>query len=234
MYLFQIKQFYLMKNNLIKYIVTLCISISISLILLATRIYFSDRVTYFFLIWNLILASIPFVISMFMFLYKNKIKSNFTFCMLLFSWLIFFPNAPYIITDLVHFKQREIIPLWFDIVLILSFIWNGMILGYTSLVFIQEVISEKFNNIIGWIVTIFSIVLSSFGIYLGRYLRWNSWDIISNPFALFTDVLYRFFNPFDHPKTYGVTFLFSIFLISGYLMIRQLMKVNFKQSSNKL
>jgi uncharacterized membrane protein len=69
-------------------------------------------------------------------------------------------------------------------------------------------------------------VLSSFGIYLGRYLRWNSWDVFTNPLTLFYDILNRVIHPFAYPRTYGVTILFSAFLLLGYITIRQLAGLN--------
>jgi uncharacterized membrane protein len=92
-------------------------------------------------------------------------------------------------------------------------------LGYASLMDIQAVVTYRFNTYVGWAISVGSLILGSFGIYLGRYLRWNSWDVISSPGRLLEDVAERLLHPSAHPTTYGVTIIFSIFLVLGYLLI---------------
>jgi uncharacterized membrane protein len=94
-------------------------------------------------------------------------------------------------------------------------------LGYASLLDIQSVFTQHFNKWIGWSISISSLVLGSFGIYLGRYLRWNSWDVVSSPQGLLHDIAVRIMDPVGHPQTYGVTLIFSLFLVLGYLLLFQ-------------
>lgn len=132
-------------------------------------------------------------------------------------WLAFLPNAPYILTDFVHFRHRPPVPLWYDLALLLSCAGTGLLLGYASLANVQSFIARRFGPRVGWLTAVASLVLSAFGIYLGRFLRWNTWDMVTNPIALLTDVAPRVLNPFAHPRTTGVTVVFGGMLVLGYV-----------------
>ncbi len=181
--------------------------------------YYSGSFTYLFLIWNLFLAIIPYVISTFFLLYYKKIRSLWLTAIVLFSWLLIFPNAPYIVTDFFHLEPRASVPYWFDLGLILSFAWNGLMLGFVSLYDVQTALSRRYGVIKGWVFSLLSLVLASFGIYLGRYERFNSWDILTNPVDLFVDITNRFIHPMQHPRTMLMTILFSAVLIFAYVML---------------
>jgi uncharacterized membrane protein len=190
--------------------------------LVALRVRYTSKITFVFLVWNIFLAVIPYAVSTLLVLYHEKIKNRWLLAIHFLLWLCFFPNAPYILTDLFHLKQRSGVPYWYDLALILFFAWNGLMLGYASLLDIQSVLTRHFNRLVGWIVAIGSLVLGSFGIYLGRYLRWNSWDVLSSPKGLLHDIAVRVLDPMAHQQTYGVTLIFSAFLVLGYLLIFQL------------
>jgi uncharacterized membrane protein len=210
-------------------IVVLSLLFSVSLI--AARVYFTEKVTFVFLVWNLFLAAIPFVISSVLVVYQHKLSRVVLFSGFLL-WLLFFPNAPYILTDLFHLKERTGVPLWFDLMVILSAAWNGLILGLLSLQDIQHVISKRFSVIWSWVAVTLSLGLCGFGIYVGRYLRWNSWDVVTNPVGLTADLLERITDPFTHPRTVGVTVLYTAFLLLAYLFFTQLAKLNFKEEQH--
>lgn len=214
----------LRENNRLSVTVILAMSCLLSVSLEAFRVYYSGFNTYLFLIWNLFLAILPYVISTFFLLYYRKINSFAVNAMIIVSWLLLFPNAPYIVTDFFHLEPRVNIPFWFDLGLILSFAWNGLMLGFISLYDIQTALARKFGVIKGWLFAVFSLVLGSFGIYLGRYERFNSWDVITNPMELFIDIANRFIHPFSHPRTMLMTILFSVVLISGYVTLVMMFK----------
>ena len=195
-------------------------ALCVTLVVLGVR--YTSKITFVFLVWNIFLALIPYAISTIVVLYHERIRNRWLLVIPFLAWLCFFPNAPYILTDLFHLKPRTGVPFWFDLALILFFAWNGLMLGYASLLDMQSVITQHFNIWIGWAVAIGSLVLASFGIYLGRYLRWNSWDVISSPIGLLDDIYVRILNPMAHQHTYGVTIIFSAFLVIGYLLIFQL------------
>lgn len=200
----------------------LFVSTLFTICLIAARIYVTQKVTFAFLIWNLILAAIPFVISTFMISFESKIKAAGLF-LLLACWLVFFPNAPYILTDFFHLRQRPDVPLWFDLMVILSAAWNGLILGLLSLLDMQHIITKRFSKLTGWLFVTVSLFLCGFGIYIGRYLRWNSWDIVTNPVALGYDLIERIADPVLHPRTLGVTVLYMLFLFIVFAFFRLLM-----------
>lgn len=203
---------------------TMGISSMLCLLLLIVRIQWSGSIFYVFLVWNLFLAWIPFLCAFLLAEAKAGARSKYMLAALFGVWLLFFPNSPYIVTDLFHFRQKLGIPLWFDLVLILSFAWNGLLLGFASLFEVQRFLKFYFNagRVNAFIV--FLMILCSFGIYLGRYPRWNSWDIISNPVALSGDIINMLLHPLENTRMIGVTFFFSLFLIASYWTLGALIR----------
>jgi len=218
-----IRFFQLLKEkNRLNLLILFFLTTALCVTLVVLRVRYTSKITFVFLIWNIFLALIPYAISTLLVLYHEKIRNRWVLAIPFLLWLCFFPNAPYILTDLFHLKQRSGVPFWYDLALILFFAWNGLMLGYASLLDMQAVLTRHFNLWIGWLVAIGTLMLGSFGIYLGRYLRWNSWDVISSPRGLLHDIYVRVLDPMGHPQTYGVTVIFSVFLVIGYLMIFQL------------
>ena len=190
------------------------------------RYIYSDTKAYLFLNWNLFLAFLPWLLSFSIILFP-KVKDNkiFLTCLLL-SWVAFFPNAPYILTDLFHLKLQSNVPIWFDLMLILSFAWTGLLFGFISLFQIENLFSFKLNPRYISAFSIMFLFISGFGVYIGRFLRWNSWDILTNPIQLFNDILHRFINPFQHPRTWGMTILMGLFLTFVYFTLKYFQKSN--------
>jgi len=209
-------------NGRLRMNVLMLFSCLFSLILVIYRVHSTGSITYVFLIWNLILALIPFGITSLITSNSSIEKSKIGFWLLFICWFVFIPNAPYIITDLFHLRFTHSFPIWFDLLLILSFAWNGLILCYLSIAEMQEVIQRKFSPIYGWIMSLSLLLLSGFGIYLGRYLRWNSWDLLNNTEQVFFDISERVTSPTMHLRTWGVTLGFGVFLIIGYLVFKEL------------
>jgi uncharacterized membrane protein len=188
--------------------------------LLFFRMIYTSNTTFIFLVWNLFLASIPFIISSFYLRFDKNLKSGIFLLFTLIVWLPFFPNAPYILTDLFHLWQKNDIPLWFDLILILTFAWNGMLFGFFSLNQLHRIVVKRYNQLAGTAFVIFSLTAGSFGIYIGRYLRWNSWDIISHPLSLAYDIANVFIHPVRNSSVYGMTIFFSCFLLISYSVIQ--------------
>jgi uncharacterized membrane protein len=212
----------LKEKNRLNLMILFFLTTALCVTLVALRVRYTSKITFVFLVWNIFLAVIPYAVSTLLALYHEKIKNRWLLAIPFLLWLCFFPNAPYILTDLFHLKQRSGVPYWYDLALILFFAWNGLMLGYASLLDMQNVLTRHFNPLVGWIAAIGSLVLGSFGIYLGRYLRWNSWDVLSSPKGLLHDIAVRVLDPMAHQQTYGVTLIFSAFLVLGYLLIFQL------------
>lgn len=196
----------------------LCFSFSIF------RFIYTDTKVFLFLNWNLFLAFVPWAVTSITILKPNIQSYKITIIILLAVWLLFFPNAPYILTDLFHLRLKSSMPKWFDLILILSFAWTGLVFGFLSLWDIEKILTKSLNQIWISIISISLLFIGSFGIYLGRYLRWNSWDIIGEPFNLLYDITDRLINPFDHPRTWGVTIFKGIFLNMIYWTFRMVKK----------
>jgi len=190
--------------------------------LLAARFLRTGSGAYAFLVWNLFLAIIPLLAAAALTAAHQR-RSAVSIQALWFAvWLTFFPNAPYIITDFVHLKPRALSPLWYDMALLLSFAGTGLLIGYASLVLVQRRIESRFGRRVGWAVAGVVLFLSAFGIYLGRFLGWNSWDIVADPVRLFADLTDRVMNPLAHARTFGVTVIYGAALLLGYLALRVL------------
>ena len=201
----------------------LATSVALSVILVVSRVLMTGRLLFLFLIWNLFLALIPFAISTMLGIAKGPLRARLLVPVGA-AWLLFFPNAPYILTDLFHLERRAGVPFWYDLALILSCAWNGLMLAYASLADMQRLVQRRLGTGAGWAFATVALLLSSFGIYLGRYLRFNSWDVLANPLTLFYDIVNRILHPFSFPGTWGVTLVFGVFLLIGYSTVRLLGK----------
>lgn len=173
---------------------------------------------YAFLIWNLFLAWIPFIIAYFTYTAPLGRKQIYVVVPIAaFLWLIFFPNAPYILTDFQHLAIWRDMPVWYDVMLLIWFAFTGLLLGMVSLFLMQEIVRREFGNWVGWGFVAIVAALCSAGIYMGRFLRWNSWDILRNPtgIALFT------FERIQEPslQAIGFTGLFAAFFLFLYITL---------------
>lgn len=209
--------------------IALVLSSLVCIGMLVLRAFYTNSLTFSFMIWNLFLAWIPFVIASGMYvMHIKKRKQRIAQLVLGGAWLAFFPNAPYLITDLMHIsvlQAKQTAPEWFDVLFMTSFAVTGLLLGFVSLYFVQLIIKNLYSKTIGWIMVTIVLLLSSFGIYLGRFLRWNSWDVVSQPGLLAFDVLDRIINPLSHPTTILFTILYFAFLGSTYLVVYMLTRI---------
>ena len=190
-----------------------------SITLLAGRMYATGYLTFKFLVWNLFLAWMPLGFAAAANRVHGIAKRPWLALGFAAGWLLFFPNAPYILTDLFHLRPRGI-PYWFDLLLILSFAVNGLLLGLASLFEIHSWLNRHYKAWIGWAVIGTALIAGGYGIYLGRYLRWNSWDIIKEPVALLQDTLRPLLHPFDNKETIAMTLGFAAFMGLCYLVLR--------------
>ncbi|WP_223649185.1 DUF1361 domain-containing protein [Hymenobacter psoromatis] len=202
-------------------LLVLGLSLALSFALIAVRILLTGQLQFTFLLWNLFLAAIPFGLSAALTLAARPPAGR-----LLLPvgavWLLFFPNAPYLITDLFHLVPRRGVPYWYDLALIMSCAWNGLMLAFASLLDMHTLVRQRLGFWAGWGFVNLALGLSAFGVYLGRYLRYNSWDILSNPFTLFYDIVQRLLHPFHNWQTWGVTVVFWAFLLIAYATVRLL------------
>jgi uncharacterized membrane protein len=198
--------------------------------LIAMRATRTGSTSYAFLLWNLFLAAIPAVAAWLFTLAAARRARTVQFVTFM-VWLLFLPNAPYLITDFIHLRPHPVVPLWFDVALFTSCAGTGLLLGYTSLADVQHVIARRHGRSAGWTVAAVSLLLSGFGVYVGRFLRWNSWDAVTNPQRLFADIVSRVVNPLSHPRTVGMTIIYGAGLLLGYIALRVIGSTTERRSS---
>lgn len=163
--------------------------------------------------WNLVLAWVPFVVALVVYVRASS-ASVASLVGLSCVWLLFFPNAPYVVTDLKHIGRGGGIPILYDVLLLSAAAWTGLLLGLTSL-FLMHGIARRFLGVVNaWAVVVVVLVLSSFGVYLGRVQRWNSWDVFTRPEALLRDATQGL-----HARPLALTVLFTSFLLVTYLVL---------------
>lgn len=222
------------KNGLNSIIKTLGVLSIVGFIMIAFRVQNQKNIRFAFLIWNLFLAWVPLILSLGM-NHIDKIKEYSTkktiyLLCLGFCWLIFFPNAPYIVTDIIHLSNYNYYTIsdysysfdssfiiWYDFILIMLFVFTGYILGHVSLYNVHSIIEKKFKKMVGWIFIFIVSILSGFAIYLGRFIRLNSWEIVSNPVNLIKTILANI-----NIGSIKFTLMFGIFIFLIYIAIHNL------------
>jgi uncharacterized membrane protein len=186
--------------------------------LLVVRI---DRVgepAFVFLVWNLFLAWIPFLLSLCVAVVHRRGGPRPLLWVLGAFWLLFLPNAPYILTDFIHLGRVKGAPLWFDAALIGTFATAGLGLGLASLFLVHHVVEARAGRVVGWAVAVSSLVLCAVGIYLGRFPRFNSWDVITDPQSLAGVVMVRLADPLGNPFLLRFGVLMSALLVGSYVV----------------
>ncbi|HXT40396.1 MAG TPA: DUF1361 domain-containing protein [Candidatus Angelobacter sp.] len=176
----------------------------------------SHQPAYFNLVWNLFLAWLPLG---FAFVAGAFRPPRGRFVLWAFLWLLFLPNSPYLVTDLVHLKPRPPVPLWFDILLVQSFVLTGLLLGFLSLHLMHRRVSHSFGWRSGWLFTLVVLGLTAFGIYLGRFERWNSWDLFLRPIGLLSNVADVLLHPRTHKAAVVFSFLCAVLLFVSYFAL---------------
>lgn len=164
--------------------------------------------SFIFLSFNLILAWIPLLFALLIERQQKPYLLPFLFA----GWLAFFPNAPYIITDLLHLKPRHGVPFWYDTMLLYSFALTGLLVGMYSALLVYYRLKQTAPTWLARLSMLAIMFISGYGIYLGRFLRWNSWDLVTNPDEILMDTLHRLAHPFTYPRAYTMTLVVGILL----------------------
>jgi len=187
--------------------------------LVAARVAYSDTDRHVGLIWNLFLAWSPFILAYIAHAISwRRIWLYLVLPFIAFVWLIFFPNAPYMLTDLQDLARRAgEAPLWYDVIIVVWCSWTGMLLGVISLYLMQDIIQRAFSRFTGWAFVFIISGLSSFGIYIGRFVRLNSWDILQNPTEAAVDILGVIIDP--SRRLAAFTLLYTFFFLFVYLLL---------------
>jgi uncharacterized membrane protein len=188
--------------------------------LMVFRIVYTGYLLFAFLAWNLFLAYLPFLISKRMTMQRPKRKWIFLFGA--FAWLLFIPNAFYIITDLFHLDMNESVPLWYDLALLLSFAWTGLLFGILSVRQMEKLFEQAFNRKLDLFFILPVMALNGFGVFVGRYLRFNSWDVITSPIQLIKDIVYLFIHPIRNRFDWSMIVCYTILLTLIYYGIKRI------------
>ncbi len=184
-----------------------------SVALLGVRQYEFGDTRYAYLVWNLTLAWIPLVLAGLLVAAYARRRPAVELLAIGLAWLVFLPNAPYVLTDFIHLgtEHRQ-----FDAILLASFAFTSLALGFASLLLVQLVVTRAAGAAMGWFVALSSLAAASVGIYLGRILRLNSWDVVRRPGHLAEITLTRLQDPFGNRQLLGFVIVLCGFLTIAY------------------
>ena len=190
-------------------------------LMLIGRMLIAGEVRFMFLIGNLLLAWFPLPFACVIYTWRaRKVHRPKLLLLCATVWFLFYPNAPYLITDLVHLKTRLPVPRWYDLILMMSFAWTGVFLGVFSLYLMQEVIRAWRGRIASWIFAITMLALGALGVFIGRFWRWNSWEVFTRPLGLAADTVKRLkLGDMDLAELAGFSLTFFAFSLLTYLTI---------------
>lgn len=181
--------------------------------MIVLRAWYSGRLLYTFLLWNLFLAWLPFLFAW------AAYRKPFITVIYGPLWLLFFPNAPYLVTDFIHLRQFDAVPIWYDAIMLFTFALTGLMLGFLSLYMMQSLVARRFGGVWSWLFAVAAVGMSGYGVYVGRFLRWNSWDVFRQPMSLLADVANSLLNPAYFLKTYTVSFSLSAIMLFAYVVM---------------
>jgi uncharacterized membrane protein len=201
-----------------RYLASVGLLSAAAILLLGFRIVLSGTVRYWFVPENLALAWIALFLAWLLSKeLKNRRWLSWQNLGLTVLWLLFLPNTWYVLTDYIHIFPNGEVSQLFDIVLMSLLVFTGFILGFTSLFLVHRELLHRIGGLKSYLLVEVAIFTSSFAIYLGRDLRWNSWDVIKNPGGVLVNVSDRIVDPFGSQRALNVTILFFLFISVIYL-----------------
>jgi uncharacterized membrane protein len=199
------------------YPLVLCTMLCFSFIL--TRRIGFGHAGYPFLVKNLFLAWMPYVLSMgALWFHRTQPHRRYRIAAIWTAWLALLPNAPYLFTDLIHWRRWNDAPWWFDLGMFLMFALAGCFCGIASLRIMHDLARGVIGEVGGWLFVMTASVLTGFGIYLGRFERWNSWWVLTRPRFVLSQLAHGLADPFSHSRPLGVTLMFGAMTLACYVM----------------
>lgn len=202
----------------------LLLSHAVSAVLYLIRVWAAGNYRYGFLLWNVFLGWIPLLFAWLLIRRLPRTRwSSAVNIALSVAWLGFLPNSFYLVSDLIHLRSTGEVSLLYDAVLFLSCIFNGYVAGFASLYLLHHEVLRRLGRIQSHVWVAGVLLACGFAIYLGRYLRWNSWDVLVNPFGILFDLSDRAINPLAYPQLFSTTFTFFVLLGSMYIVLWQFM-----------
>lgn len=197
----------------------------ISIVLFGFGALRNHSVTHWYLFWNLGLAWIPLLCSIWLVVRLPYNRwSRWPQVAISALWLGFLPNTFYMLTDYLHLEDVPRVDHTFDILMFTSFIMTGVALGFASLMLVHREFQKRLTT--NWSTGLVTLILfvSSYAIYMGRELRWNSWDIVANPFGILFDISEQIIHPFSHPQAYIITLSYFVVLLFVYYCLWRLLQ----------
>ncbi len=172
---------------------------------------------YWYLLWNLGLAWIPLGFSLLLRrLLRTRKWSDWLPLGVTALWLGFLPNTFYMLTDYIHLQDVVRVDIIYDVAMFTVLIATGVCLGFASLAIVHIELRKRLPKASAWRVVSFIILLASFAIYVGRDLRWNTWDILTSPAGILFDISERILHPMAHSQTFVMTATYYVLLSLGY------------------
>jgi uncharacterized membrane protein len=190
--------------------------------MVVARYLYSGQLAYTFFIWNLFLAWLPLLFALVAFHFSNRPLIVLPAAA---AWLLFLPNAPYLITDLIHLRPWPNVPHWYDVIMFFTAATTGLFLGFTSLYLMHKVAARLVGSTLSWLFVVASLALTSFGVYVGRFLRWNSWDVFFNPIRLGRDLLEVATDPLLRLQILVITLSFMVLFVFAYVILFSLPRI---------
>ncbi len=170
------------------------------------------------LVWNLFLAWVPFVLALVLYDGARRRAAAGTLAALGIAWLLFLPNAPYIVTDVKWLGEYAGGTLWYDAALIGTAATIGLVLGFVSLYLVQAVVTRRFGHLAGWTLAWAALALSGVGVYLGRFQRWNSWEVVTEPTTTLGQLAGAALDPLAHTRPLALSIGFAVTWCAGYAL----------------
>ena len=188
--------------------------------LFAVRFLYTGHRLFAFLIWNLFLAFVPYALSAWMVRRASHLQRSFIIWPV-FIWTLLIPNSFYLLTDLFHLNRYGTMPLWFDLALLLSFAWTGLLFGLLSVRHIEQLLSPWLGRRSQLFFVLPVMTLIGLGIYIGRYKRLNSWDVVAHPFSLAQDMLNLLVHPLRSRFDWSMIICYAILMTLIYMAMKK-------------
>jgi uncharacterized membrane protein len=207
-----------------RFVLILALSNALSVVLFLARVAAADSYRYWFLLWNLFLAWLPLIFAALLVAHlRRKSWRHWQNVLLTLLWFGFLPNSFYVLSDLVHLRSTGEVSILYDAVLFSSFVFNAFVSGYLSVFLVHRaLLHRQLTRTYAHVIIGLIFLTCGFAIYLGRYMRWNSWDVLVNPAGILFDVSDNIINPLAHPQVFVTTVTFFALLSVAYAVMYQL------------
>jgi uncharacterized membrane protein len=202
-----------------QFVIALALSSVVSIGLYTYGAWRNHSLVYDYMLWNLFLAWLPLVFSLrLIYVLRTKLWSAWEPMLFTLLWLAFLPNSFYMISDFIHLRDVPRLDVLYDTVLFTSFIYTAVLLGFASMYTLHLELKKRVSVRTAGILMALTLLICSIGIYIGRYLRWNSWYVVTNPAGLLFDISDRILHPRSYPQMFTTILSFFALLGSMYLL----------------